>query len=341
MDVRTELHVSHYGFLCPVETPEGPACGLIVHPEHTKWNVGMMGGGVFSVCFDAAKAFSIGARVTHQPTTEEHRKHRQAVLDMVTQNEEGQDRPSSATPVSVFYNGEILGRVTDACSFAKRIQQLSIGDGIHVMASVVVTFDGILYVSTDEGRVVRPLLSCKWWMTGARSPSDVDALIESGAVQYVDAAECGVLDIALTPRMLADRIGGCDLLEIHPSLMLSVTASCIPFIQCPECPTWCYVCVCHSDTATSHRAMRIKRQWGDRRWALHCSPDHSTCRPRCVTLSDHCARPPTRTRFSIKLNVNPPWGKTSSWLCVRMAVAIKFVPFEVSSNRCISKTGKK
>jgi hypothetical protein len=259
---------------------------------------------------------------------------------MVTQNEEGQDRPSSATPVSVFYNGEILGRVTDACSFAKRIQQLSIGDGIHVMASVVVTFDGILYVSTDEGRVVRPLLSCKWWMTGARSPSDVDALIESGAVQYVDAAECGVLDIALTPRMLADRIGGCDLLEIHPSLMLSVTASCIPFIQCPECPTWCYVCVCHSDTATSHRAMRIKRQWGDRRWALHCSPDHSTCRPRCVTLSDHCARPPTRTRFSIKLNVNPPWGKTSSWLCVRMAVAIKFVPFEVSSNRCISKTGK-
>lgn len=24
-----QLHPSHYGFLCPVETPEGPACGLI------------------------------------------------------------------------------------------------------------------------------------------------------------------------------------------------------------------------------------------------------------------------------------------------------------------------
>ena len=23
------LHPSHYGFLCPVETPEGPSCGLI------------------------------------------------------------------------------------------------------------------------------------------------------------------------------------------------------------------------------------------------------------------------------------------------------------------------
>lgn len=24
-----QLHVSHLGYLCPVETPEGPACGLI------------------------------------------------------------------------------------------------------------------------------------------------------------------------------------------------------------------------------------------------------------------------------------------------------------------------
>ena len=148
---------------------------------------------------------------------------------MVQQNEENQLQHAAA--VCVFYNGEILGHVVDACSFAKQIQQLSIGDGIHVMASAVVTFDGTLYVSTDEGRVVRPLLSAEWWTSGVRTPSaaELDALIESGAVRYMDAAACGVLDIALTPRILATR-PGCDLLEIHPSLMLSVTATCISFI---------------------------------------------------------------------------------------------------------------
>ena len=115
---------------------------------------------------DGAKAFSIGARVTHQPTLEEHRQHRRAVLEMVQRNEENQLQ--HAATACVFYNGEILGHVVDACSFAKQIQQLSIGDGIHVMASAVVTFDGTLYVSTDEGRVVRPLLSAKWWTSRVR-----------------------------------------------------------------------------------------------------------------------------------------------------------------------------
>ena len=174
------------------------------------------------------KAFSVGARVTQQPTAEEHRQHRWAVSEMVQRNEADTDR------VCVFYNGEILGHIGDACAFAKQIQRLPLGDGIHMMASAVVTFDGTLYVNTDEGRVVRPLLSVEWWTTGIRVPfgtgTELDTLIESGAVRYVDAAECGALDIALTPRTLDTRID-CNYLEIHPSLMLGVTAACIPFIQ--------------------------------------------------------------------------------------------------------------
>ena len=42
MDARVELHVSHYGFLCPVETPEGPACGLIDHRKHNKGEGGCL-----------------------------------------------------------------------------------------------------------------------------------------------------------------------------------------------------------------------------------------------------------------------------------------------------------
>ena len=72
-----QLHPSHYGFLCPVETPEGPACGLI-------------------------KAFSLGARVTLMPSHHQLRALREVLMQQVvnTTIEEG---------AFVFLNGEILG----------------------------------------------------------------------------------------------------------------------------------------------------------------------------------------------------------------------------------------
>jgi DNA-directed RNA polymerase beta subunit len=135
----------------------------------------------------------------------------------------------------VFYNGEILGMTTDSAAMVKKIRSLSVSirnsDRVHTVASIFTTHDSHIYVNTDEGRVVRPFICTDWWLAtkGTTRSMDVDDLIQNGYIRYIDAAECGTLDVAMSTSVLADR--PCDLLEIHPHLMLGVTAACIPFPQ--------------------------------------------------------------------------------------------------------------
>jgi DNA-directed RNA polymerase beta subunit len=171
--------------------------------------------------------------VTQQPNPELHKKHRSYVLHLLNNDTSTSDN-ESITSVYVFYNGEILGRTKRAKQLVSEVQLLAIGDQIHEIASSVVTFDGHLYISTDEGRVVRPLLSVNWCKTTIRPAEQdivVDKLIRTGGLRYLDAAECSAFDIAWTYDILVERM--CDFMEIHPHLMLGVTAACIPFLQCP------------------------------------------------------------------------------------------------------------
>lgn len=180
----------------------------------------------------ASKAFSIGARVTQHPTPELYKQHRLYVIELLSNDTHTTDENPTVSSY-VFYNGEILGRTTKAAQLVTEIQLLPIGDKIHEVVSAVVTFDGQLYVNTDEGRVVRPLLSMKWWKTSIRHMDRticVDELIHTGGVRYVDASECGAFDITWTPNTTVGQM--CDFAEIHPNLMLGITAACIPFLQC-------------------------------------------------------------------------------------------------------------
>ena len=309
MDVRSQLHVSHLGFLCPVETPEGPACGLI-------------------------KAFSIGARVTQQPNPEPHKQHRLYVLELLRANTTGEPGGSGVMSY-VFYNGEILGRTNKATQLVAEIQLLSIGDQIHEIVSAVVTFDGHLYVNTDEGRVVRPLLSAKWWTTAIRPAEQgicVDDLIQTGGVRYVDAAECGAFDIAWTPDILAVRT--CDFLEIHPNLMLGVTAACIPFLPCPGSHSHT-VDEWNADPATNRLATHTRHPWPARHWARLCHLDPSTYRPPFAMRNAHCVPRPSPVRCFTRLNVTPPWARTSSLPSVRTVGVSRFVTVEVLSKSCM------
>ena len=87
-----QLHPSHYGYLCPVETPEGPACGLI-------------------------KAFAVGARVTLQPNPATMKAYRAAVKECLPPD-------ASSDSHFVMLNGDILGHTDDPCETVNRIQQI-------------------------------------------------------------------------------------------------------------------------------------------------------------------------------------------------------------------------
>ena len=172
--------------------------------------------------------------MTHQSDPVTESVHRTSILELLQPVDDSDVHLSY-----VFYNGEILGWTHDPTTMVAQIRSLSASikhsDRVHTVASIFVTHDGHVCVNTDEGRVVRPLLVTDWWLATAGSvrSMEVDDLIDRGHIRYVDAAECGTLDIAMSKDVLADR--KCDLLEIHPHLMLGVTAACIPFPQCSEC----------------------------------------------------------------------------------------------------------
>ena len=63
---------------------------------------------------------------------------------------------------------------------------------------------------------------------------DVCDLLNSKALLYIDAAEVYTLNIALGPENI--QSGTFDLMEIHPHLMLGVTAALIPLLQANQSP---------------------------------------------------------------------------------------------------------
>ena len=101
---------------------------------------------------------------------------------------------------------------------------------IHQVTTIFVgATNNHVYVYTDEGRLVRPLL--KPGLFDITAP--ILDLYKQGHIVYVDSTEVNTLDVAINPNDAQKRV--TDLMEIHPALMLGVTASFIPFIQCPGC----------------------------------------------------------------------------------------------------------
>ena len=217
------LHVSHYGYLCPVETPEGPSCGLI-------------------------KNIAVGAVVT----TFRHQIYDAKIKNIIHEllssyNEQHTDNEKHSL---IFFNGHLMNRLCDdmadkllvvlfqmkcTCIFFKR-----------ALLSVYRSHDNHVYISTDEGRMVRyffvttedgqnlKALSCKDYAF-----ESLECAISDGLIIYLDIGEINTQRIAtnITIMQLAKkdrkRYTVC---ELHPALMLGVTASLIPFIEYNQSP---------------------------------------------------------------------------------------------------------
>ena len=202
------VHHSQCGFLCPVETPEGPSCGLI-------------------------KNLSLGAIVT----TFRHSQHSAAVKGILC---ETMTLPPYATETNedgVFFNGSLIGFVSDASDFVAEIRRMKLtcGPFRDALISVWVNYDGHVYVHSEEGRVVRffflPHIS-EEAISGLQG-ADWSVLLGSGFFVFADAAETVTHTVA---TCVSKRSAESTLCEIHPMLLLGVTASSIPFIQCNQSP---------------------------------------------------------------------------------------------------------
>jgi hypothetical protein len=111
----------------------------------------------------------------------------------------------------------------------KRQELANVDGDIHYSPSIFVgPTNNHVYIFTDEGRLIRPLAHPDLFRQSAAASASTAALIRIGLIRYIDAAEIHTLCLALSPTLLNATH---DYVEIHPALILGVTASFIPFVQ--------------------------------------------------------------------------------------------------------------
>jgi DNA-directed RNA polymerase II subunit RPB2 len=201
-----ELSTSHYGVLCPVETPEGQACGLVEN-----------------------FAFLCHVRIGSPG----HYVVRQLCRDRLL------DPHNRALPWKVLVNGALEGHCEDGRALAELLRERR-RLGVLPFDTTVFTEDACLAVAvdTDAGCLLRPLLRvaavpCLSEVLASTPPPLIwRELLGRGIVDLVDKNEERNLRVAafgLSPK-------GATHLEFHPSAMLGVCAGVIPFLNHNQAP---------------------------------------------------------------------------------------------------------
>ncbi|OTA90419.1 hypothetical protein M434DRAFT_78013 [Hypoxylon sp. CO27-5] len=253
-----QLHNTHWGLVCPAETPEGQACGLVK-------NLSLM-------C-------SISVGTSTDPIVEY----------MITRNMEVLEeyepmRYPNAT--KIFLNGSWIGVHQDPKTLVKDIQALRRANQIPAEVSLIRDIrDREFKIFSDAGRVMRPLFVVqqedipddgikkgtlaltKEMIQRLEADVDLDpeseeyfgwqGLVNEGVIEFLDAEEEETAMICMTPEDLENyRLAklGYEVVqdngdevnkrlktkvnpsthmythcEIHPSMLLGICASIIPF----------------------------------------------------------------------------------------------------------------
>ena len=260
-----QLHNSHWGLVCPAETPEGQACGLVK-------NLSLM-------CY-----VSVGSESA--PITDYMTGRNMELLEEF-------DPTNNAQATKVFVNGVWVGTHRNPAQLVSKVQELRRDGTLSYEMSLVRDIrDREFKIFTDAGRVMRPLFVVEHDVRKANagqllftrdhlnrllSDSQVNTagfndedtmemkygwrgLLHDGCVEYLDAEEEESAMIVMSPEDLDEwremkagnppmaaedrpkdkrlapikpppnkKIAAYTHCEIHPAMILGICASIIPF----------------------------------------------------------------------------------------------------------------
>jgi len=219
-----DLHSTHWGRLCPNETPEGSNCGLVKN-------------------LALSSEISVGS-----PAEEMVEKLKR--MDVVSLDEA--DKKLRLTGTKVVVDGIIGGYCRDAKSLSREMRKQrregKIGSQVNV-AYYPPLLEGAkeeLYVNCDKGRVLRPLIIVadgKPRLTNehvekvARGELRWEDLVKEGVIEYLDADEEENAIIALEHEKINRDTTH---LEISPYTMMGICASLIPYAEHNQSPRNAY-----------------------------------------------------------------------------------------------------
>ncbi|KPI35423.1 DNA-directed RNA polymerase II subunit RPB2 [Cyphellophora attinorum] len=187
-----QLHNTHWGYVCPAETPEGQACGLV-------------------------KNLALMSLVTNDVPVGPLRQY---ILEKDVETIEDWEPKLNSQATKVFLNGVWFGVIVQhprrLVDHIRELRRKCIVDS--TIGLVWDIREKEFRITGEGGRIIRPLFVVENDTTNARNggpppeePCNWDILLSEGTVEYLDAEEEETAMIVMTPEHLNDskiRDGG-------------------------------------------------------------------------------------------------------------------------------------
>lgn len=229
-----KLHATQWGIICPAETPEGAGVGLV-------------------------KNMAVMANITICSNSTNVREIVEEQLGVISFGEKtGYDVEMFTHYTHVLINGDIVGIHHHPEELYNKLKDMKRCGAINVYTSVVWNIqNNEISISTEGGRCVRPLFIVE--DNKCRLTEDVIKKLKEGqlswielicgnddipsVVEYMDVEETNSALIAMNHQDLLEGNTKCKRythMEIHPSLIMGLVASCIPFSDHNQAPRVAY-----------------------------------------------------------------------------------------------------
>lgn len=210
-----QLHNTHWGMICPAETPEGHACGLVK-------NLSLM------------TFISVGSS---------SRTIQESLEEQGMENISELNPHSVAGKAKIFVNGSWIGIYDNPKELTSILKKKRRKNIIQEEVSIINDYENKeIKIYTDSGRVQRPLLIVEDGKLRLKKNHLVkiekdymdfdDCVRKYGLIEYLDVEEEESSMIAMKFDDLKPGNEYCYTYthcEIHPSMILGVCASIIPF----------------------------------------------------------------------------------------------------------------
>ena len=198
-----KLHGTSWGFMCPVETPEGHSVGIV-------------------------KSMSMMTSVTqHTPSSTVLNVLSDLKIDWITdiKNYKG---------TSITLNGVILAYTQNPSETYNYVKNAKKTFRVHPHTGISWNIiQNTLNIETDGGRVVRPLFMVEnGIIRNSPASSEWNDWVKS-SVEFVDSAESETIRVGMLPKDLTQFHTHC---EIHPTMALGHMASSIPLSDHNQSP---------------------------------------------------------------------------------------------------------
>jgi len=268
-----DLHPTHWGRLCPNETPEGSNCGLVK-------NLSLMA--TTSVSSELAPVL-------------------RALYQFGVISASDADPALRRSGSKIFVDGALIGYCDDAKRVAFEIRSVRKSGEISSEVNVAsVNYGpptrGELYVNCDAGRVRRPLIvvadgrpALTYEHIARLKAGEItwQSLVKSGVIDYLDAEEEENAFVAINQQGLAKEHTH---LEICSYTMLGISASLIPYAEHNQSPRNTY------EAAMAKQALGVYttnyfNRFDTRAHLLHY-PQMPLVNTRPMTVFSYDARPP-------------------------------------------------